>query len=201
MPSRRCCTPRDHGNGGRRADGEFIHILGNLYIIRFGLALMAEPVDLDRVAQDAESMLRRFAEKGYKSLRGRRCTGCPTRTSCTADWMRHSACCAERCNVRVREGSRRGSSSGPWRRPTTTLPFAAALTEGAYDLAFVDPPYGSRMLDRVIDHWMASGFARVLAVEHERTHDLPAGTWRREFDDTAVTVYCSAGDTRGPQAV
>jgi 16S rRNA (guanine966-N2)-methyltransferase len=69
------------------------------------------------------------------------------------------------------------------------LPFAAALSEGAYDLAFADPPYGSRMLDRVIAHWTASRFAPVLAVEHERTHQLPKGIVYRVFDDTAVTVY------------
>jgi 16S rRNA (guanine966-N2)-methyltransferase len=69
------------------------------------------------------------------------------------------------------------------------LPFAAALGEGAYDVAFVDPPYGSRMLDRVIDHWLERRFARVLAAEHARGHQLPRGWLYREFDETAVTVY------------
>ena len=69
------------------------------------------------------------------------------------------------------------------------LPFAAALGAGAYDLAFVDPPYGSRMLDRVLDTWRATGFAPVLAVEHARTHDLPPGAHRRTFDETAITIY------------
>jgi 16S rRNA (guanine966-N2)-methyltransferase len=69
------------------------------------------------------------------------------------------------------------------------LPFAAVLREGTYDLAFADPPYGSRMLDRVIAYWTANRFARVLAVEHEKTHVIPAGALRRMFDDTAVTVY------------
>ena len=69
------------------------------------------------------------------------------------------------------------------------LPFAAALTAGSYDLAFVDPPYGSRMLDRVLDGWRATRFAAVLAVEHARTHELPAGARRATFDDTAVTIY------------
>lgn len=69
------------------------------------------------------------------------------------------------------------------------LPFAGALREGAYDLAFADPPYGSRMLDRVIDYWTVNRFARVLAVEHEKAHELPAGTVRRVFDDTAITIY------------
>lgn len=69
------------------------------------------------------------------------------------------------------------------------LPFAAALGEGAYDLAFVDPPYESRMLDRVIDAWTANRFARVLACEHARTHEIPKGATRRVFEDTAVTIY------------
>ena len=69
------------------------------------------------------------------------------------------------------------------------LPFAAALGEGSYDITFVDPPYESRMLDRVIDSWLASRFSRVLAVEHALGHELPPGGARRAFDDTGVTVY------------
>jgi hypothetical protein len=45
------------------------------------------------------------------------------------------------------------------------------------------------MLDRVIDSWRERRFARVLAVEHARAHELPAGAHRRVFDDTVVTVY------------
>ena len=69
------------------------------------------------------------------------------------------------------------------------LPFAAALRENSYDLAFADPPYGSRMLDRVIDYWTANRFAAVLAVEHERSHEIPKGILHRVFDDTVVTIY------------
>ena len=69
------------------------------------------------------------------------------------------------------------------------LPFAGALAEDSYELAFVDPPYESRMLDRVIDSWRASGFARVLVAEHARTHEVPAGDRRLLFTDTAVTIY------------
>lgn len=45
------------------------------------------------------------------------------------------------------------------------------------------------MLDRVIDHWQATAFAPVLAVEHARTHALPPGAVTRVFGDTAVTIY------------
>jgi 16S rRNA (guanine966-N2)-methyltransferase len=71
------------------------------------------------------------------------------------------------------------------------LPFAAALAPESYDLAFADPPYESRMLDRLIESWHESRFARVLAVEHARTHALPfaEAARRHTFDDTAVTIY------------
>ena len=45
------------------------------------------------------------------------------------------------------------------------------------------------MLDRVLESWRATRFARVLAVEHAGTHELPAGARRELFDDTAVTIY------------
>jgi 16S rRNA (guanine966-N2)-methyltransferase len=69
------------------------------------------------------------------------------------------------------------------------LPFAAALPTDSYDVAFADPPYNSRMLDRLIEGWQATHFARVLAVEHARGHDLPAGATRRAYDDSVVTIY------------
>ena len=69
------------------------------------------------------------------------------------------------------------------------LPFAAALAPDSYDVAFADPPYESRMLDRVIDTWRATRFARVLAVEHAKSHALPSGSYRRSFDDTSITIY------------
>jgi 16S rRNA (guanine966-N2)-methyltransferase len=69
------------------------------------------------------------------------------------------------------------------------LPFAAALQEGAYDVCFVDPPYGSRMLDRLLEGWQATRFARVLAVEHAHDHELPRGATRRNYEETSVTIY------------
>lgn len=69
------------------------------------------------------------------------------------------------------------------------LPFAGALLEDSYDVAFADPPYGSRMLDRLIDSWLARRFSPVLAVEHAKEHALPRGGRRRDFEDGAVTIY------------
>jgi 16S rRNA (guanine966-N2)-methyltransferase len=69
------------------------------------------------------------------------------------------------------------------------LPYAAMLGANSYDIAFVDPPYESKMLDRVIATWRENRFARVLAVEHAKTHVLPPGALRRTYDDTAITIY------------
>jgi 16S rRNA (guanine966-N2)-methyltransferase len=69
------------------------------------------------------------------------------------------------------------------------LPYAAALPAGSYDIVFVDPPYNSKMLDRLIETWQAVPFARIFAAEHAAGHVLPPGGRRRLFDDTAVTIY------------
>ena len=70
------------------------------------------------------------------------------------------------------------------------LPFAAGLEAGRYDLAFADPPYESKMLDRLIETWQRTPFAAVLVCEHALAHELPPGGSRREMDDsTAVTIY------------
>src|SRR3954464_708807 len=53
------------------------------------------------------------------------------------------------------------------------LPFAGNLQAGSYEVAFADPPYESRMLDRVVETWKANQFSNVLAVEHARLHELP----------------------------
>ncbi|HEX2190260.1 MAG TPA: RsmD family RNA methyltransferase [Longimicrobiaceae bacterium] len=70
------------------------------------------------------------------------------------------------------------------------LRFAAALEPGSYDVAFADPPYGSRMLDRLIEGWRERPFAPLLAVEHAADHVLPSGGRRYEMEETtAVTLY------------
>src|SRR4051812_26909112 len=71
------------------------------------------------------------------------------------------------------------------------LPFAGLLAENSYDVAFADPPYESRMLDRVIDTWRERRFSRVLALEHARTHVLPPGGLQRVYGETAITIYAA----------
>lgn len=69
------------------------------------------------------------------------------------------------------------------------IPFTHELAAGAYDVAFADPPYGSRKLDLVVARWLEVPFARVLGVEHAAGHVLPEGGRRLEMSDTVVTLY------------
>jgi 16S rRNA (guanine966-N2)-methyltransferase len=69
------------------------------------------------------------------------------------------------------------------------IPFAEALAADSYDVGFADPPYGSKILDRVIAAWRRLRFARVFAVEHDPAHELPAGVRRLAFPEAAVTIY------------
>lgn len=70
------------------------------------------------------------------------------------------------------------------------LPFAAMITKpGAYDICFCDPPYESRMLDRVIEGWQVTHFARVFVAEHAAVHVLPRGGKRYDFGESAITIY------------
>lgn len=69
------------------------------------------------------------------------------------------------------------------------LRFAAALEKNSYDVAFVDPPYESRMLDRLIEGWQVTRFAPVLVAQHATTHALPPGATRKQFADTTVSFY------------
>lgn len=69
------------------------------------------------------------------------------------------------------------------------LPFADALVPDKYDIAFVDPPYESRMLDRLIERWQRAPWSRVLVAEHLKTHVLPKGARIHVLEDTSISVY------------
>jgi 16S rRNA (guanine966-N2)-methyltransferase len=73
--------------------------------------------------------------------------------------------------------------------------------EVPYDLAFADPPWGSRKMDRVLGVWRTRPFARLLLLEHAADHPLPefAGgddmvVARRQVGEAMLTLL------RGPVA-
>ncbi len=73
------------------------------------------------------------------------------------------------------------------------IPFVERLAVHSYDIAFADPPYGSRKLDRVVQRWLEVPFSRLLVVEHAPDHVLPKrGTSRRVGEnDTMITLFRS----------
>jgi len=73
------------------------------------------------------------------------------------------------------------------------IPFVERLPAHSYDIAFADPPYGSRKLDRVVQRWLEVPFSQVLVIEHAPDHVLPRrGTSRRIGEnDTMITVFRS----------
>lgn len=102
--------------------------------------------------------------------------------------------------LKANVAARRLKAPDPGLAPTTrnkaarvfkrdAIPFVQALPEGAYDIAFADPPYGSKKLDLVIRRWREVPFARILGVEHASGHQVPRGGVRLDFGDVAVTLY------------
>ena len=78
--------------------------------------------------------------------------------------------------------------------PSTSQPMVVwAYWAGTdYDIAFVDAPYGSKKVDRIVNTWAACHFARILGVEHARDHVLPNGRLRgraRLSGETGVTIF------------
>ena len=72
------------------------------------------------------------------------------------------------------------------------IPFVEKLPAGAYDIAFADPPYGSRKLDRIVNRWLEIPFCGILCVEHESTHTLPRKGKRYDWGgETRVTIFRS----------
>ena len=67
--------------------------------------------------------------------------------------------------------------------------FIAGLGEGAYDLAFADPPYGHGLAAQVATRWLEVPFAALLGVEHATRDEMPEGGERRRYGDTAITFY------------
>jgi 16S rRNA (guanine966-N2)-methyltransferase len=83
------------------------------------------------------------------------------------------------------------------------IPFVERLAPMSYDIAFADPPYGSRKLDRVVRHWVAAPFSRILVLEHDAAHVLELPGIRhtsRRVDDTVITVLRAPGRTTAPAA-
>lgn len=74
------------------------------------------------------------------------------------------------------------------------IAFVRRLREAQYDVAFADPPYGSREADLLVEQWKQVPFARILGVEHAADHPLPRGSDVIRMGDAVVTVYVASGE-------
>jgi 16S rRNA (guanine966-N2)-methyltransferase len=68
------------------------------------------------------------------------------------------------------------------------IPFVEHINQVAYDIGFVDPPYGSRKLDRLIERWLAQPFCRILCIEHAPDYALTLDGERIVRGESAVTI-------------
>jgi 16S rRNA (guanine966-N2)-methyltransferase len=76
------------------------------------------------------------------------------------------------------------------------VPWTARLEADRYDIAFVDPPYESKVLDRILEMWRATPFARTLAVEHAVGHELKGAAMKKEIGDCMISIFRKKGETR-----
>ena len=79
--------------------------------------------------------------------------------------------------------------------------FCEGLSANAYDLAFADPPYGSRKLERILQRWQAVPFAAMLVVEHAVDHEVPRGIWSFTHESSRVTAYAAADSPEAPSGL
>lgn len=80
-------------------------------------------------------------------------------------------------------------------RAGEVLRVVRSLGEGAFDLAFADPPYDSDEAERLVRRFVEHPFARALWVEH-RSSDPP--TWAepvrsRRYGDTTLSLFTAPG--------
>lgn len=70
------------------------------------------------------------------------------------------------------------------------LRFVEGLEEGAFDVAFADPPYGRGLAEALVEAFRRRPFARELWVEHRSGEPLPPvpGARTRRYGDTSLTT-------------
>jgi len=70
-----------------------------------------------------------------------------------------------------------------------SLRYAQKLPEGAFDIAFADPPYSLGMAPRLAAQWLRVPFAHVIGIEHDMHEDMPDGGETRSYGGTGITIY------------
>jgi 16S rRNA (guanine966-N2)-methyltransferase len=76
------------------------------------------------------------------------------------------------------------------------IPFVERITQIAYDIAFADPPYGSRKLDRIVSRWLEQPFSALLVLEHAADYEIKLKGRTRRLADSAITVARAPASAR-----
>jgi 16S rRNA (guanine966-N2)-methyltransferase len=67
--------------------------------------------------------------------------------------------------------------------------FVERLGDGAYDVAFADPPYDSSIAQKLAECWLAVPFAHIFGIEHSAEIVLPGDGELRRYGSTAITLF------------
>lgn len=67
--------------------------------------------------------------------------------------------------------------------------FVSKLEANAFDIAFVDPPYGRDLARQIVERWHAVPFATTLSVEHSSKERLAGAHDTRKYGDTALSFF------------
>jgi len=82
-----------------------------------------------------------------------------------------------------------GGHEGALFHCSDALRFVQRLEDGAYDIAFADPPYVSPLAGQLAQSWLSVRFAHIFAVEHSAETVLPGDGECRRYGSTAITFY------------
>lgn len=67
--------------------------------------------------------------------------------------------------------------------------FVSKLDAGAFDIAFVDPPYGLDLARQIVERWQYVPFATTLSIEHSSKERLDGAHDTRKYGDTALSFF------------
>lgn len=73
------------------------------------------------------------------------------------------------------------------------VPWTRELPEDRYDLVLADPPYGSGVVELLLEIWRERRYAPLFALEHATDHDVPNGATSKRVGDATLTLYKLGG--------
>lgn len=82
-----------------------------------------------------------------------------------------------------------GAGSSAVLHRETAEHFVSTLAEGAFDIAFADPPYDSDIAVQLAEQWLKVPFAHLLGIEHSANLQLSGAADRRRYGITAISFF------------